>query len=319
MKSVSIILVCYNQEQFVAEAIESVFEQSYGNIQLIIVDDCSTDNSQYVIREAIKGRPEIQFIANSENAGNCAAFNSGMVMATGEFIIDLAGDDVLLADRVSKQVAFFESLSDKYGVIYSNANYINEKGAFLGCHFSSRIVPPQGDIYKELISTYFIAPPTMMFRKQVIDDLGGYDEQLAYEDFDFWVRSARKYKYAYQPEVLTSIRKHSSSLSTGWYKKGDRQLYSTYLICLKIQQMNRSAEEDQALIRRLRYEIRQSVFSANHKEATLFLDLLKGYGRLPLIYLILELINRSKIDFRWLRNSYHWLQRHLFAPKSHFK
>ncbi|WP_416864939.1 MAG: glycosyltransferase family 2 protein [Imperialibacter sp.] len=319
MKKVSVICLCYNQAPYLQEALESVWNQTYPDIQVIVVDDASTDNSGEVIKSLLKGKPDIPFIENIENQGNCSSFNSAMKLAAGDYIIDFSLDDVMHPDRVAAQVSFFETLDESFGVIYHNAEYINENGNFLKHHFSASFSQPEADIYKRLISTYFIAPPTMMFRKQVIDGLGGYDAQLSYEDFDFWVRSARKYKYAYQPEVLTSIRKHSSSMSTGWYKKGDKQLSSTYLVCLKIQQMNRSAEEDQALIRRLRYEIRQSVFSANHKEATLFLDLLKGYGRLPLIYLILELLNRSKIDLRWLRNSYHWLQGHLFTPKSHFK
>jgi glycosyltransferase involved in cell wall biosynthesis len=319
LKKVSVICLCYNQAPYLQEALGSVWNQTYPDIQVIVVDDASTDNSGEVIKSLLKGKPDIPFIQNIENQGNCRSFNRALKLATGDYIIDFSLDDVMHADRVAAQVSFFETLDESFGVIYHNAEYINENGHFLKHHFSASFSQPEADIYKRLISTYFIAPPTMMFRRQVIDDLDGYDAKLSYEDFDFWVRSSRKYKYAYQNEVLTSIRKHSNSLSTGWYKKGDKQLYSTYLVCLKIQQMNRSAEEDQALMRRLRYEIRQSVFSANHKEATLFLDLLKEYGRFPLIYLILELLNRSKIDLRWFRSSYHWLQRHLFAPKSHFK
>ncbi len=319
MSTVSIIILCYNQEKFIAETLQSVFGQSYGNIQVIVVDDCSTDDSRSIIHTQLAERPEVLFIANDRNLGNCAAFNRGLSMATGDFVVDLAGDDVLFPDSIANRVAFFQSLPDQVGVTYSNASYIDENGSFIKSHFSSDTKPPQGDIYRDLILTYFIAPPTMMFRRSVMLALGGYDESLAYEDFDFWVRSSREYQYAYQPEVQIKIRKHKASLSTRQYAVGDTQLRSTYLVCLKIEAMNRSKAEEDALVKRLRYEARQAFFSAKHKEAKLFLKLLKDYGEPGFLYWLLEILNDQKIDLRWLRTTYHWLFFSVFAPKSHFK
>ncbi len=81
---------------------------------------------------------------------------------------------------------------------------------------------PQGDVYRDMLTTYFIPGPTMMIRREVFAALGGYDESLSYEDFDFWVRSSRIYRYAFLNERLTSIRKLKSSMSTGWYVPGDQ-------------------------------------------------------------------------------------------------
>ena len=316
---VSVILLCHNQASFVAEALRSVWHQTYAFIQLIVVDDASTDGSTEVIKNLLKDKPQVPFIGLSENRGNCAAFNEGLKLAAGKYIIDLAADDILMPERVGEQVAFFESLGEEYGVIYSNARYIEEKGAVISDHFTSGAVPPQGEIYKEVVSTYFIPPPTMMMRKKVLDELGGYDSGLAYEDFDFWVRSARKYKYAYQPSVLTSIRKVDGSLSTRAYRKHDRQLYSTYLVCQKIRKMNITRSEDEALSRRLKYEIRHAVFTANFNEADLFIGMLREKEKLPLYYKILSLISQTRINLRWLRIIYLFSTAKFFAPKAHLQ
>lgn len=319
MKKVSIICLCHNQEAFLAEALHSVWAQTYPHIEMIVVDDASTDSSVEVIKSLLKDKPDIPFIANQANLGNCASFNKALRQSTGDYIIDFSLDDVMHPERVASQVAFFESLTSDYGVIYSNARYVDRDGRFLRDHFSSFFAAPQGDIYARLISTWFIPPPTMMFRRQVITELGGYDEALAYEDFDFWVRSARNYQYAYQPLVLTSIRKHSNSFSTRAYTRGDRQLISTFHVCEKIRLMNRTPEENHALEVRLKYEIRQSVFSANHSEAVLFFAMLKDMGSFSFSYQLLERINNLEMDLRWGRALYLKIKALLFSPKSHFK
>src|SRR6478736_1326683 len=160
---VSVICLCYNHARFVREAIQSVLNQSYKNIQLILVDDFSTDNSEEVINDVIKENPQIIFISLSINVGNCRAFNQGLAQANGDFIIDLAADDVLLPDRVSVGVEHFEKISAQYGVQFSDAEIIDEASLHLGFH-SDRFTHdvPQGDIYKDLISKYFVNGPTMM-------------------------------------------------------------------------------------------------------------------------------------------------------------
>lgn len=282
---VSVICLCYNHAKFVEEALRSVRQQTYPSIELIVVDDASTDESVKVIRIYLQkytcpSRVKTCFL--SQNLGNCAAFNRGLALAQGKYIIDFATDDVMLPERIAQQVMFFERLDEAYGVVFSEAEYIDEQGMSLYRHYRDRLKHirpvPTGDIYARLLSTYFIASPTMMMRKSVLDELGGYDEQLAYEDFDFWVRSSRNYRYAYQDICTTQIRKHSSSMSTGWYRRGDPQLYSTYLVCLKARDLNRTEEERRALVKRVKYELRQAVGGGNWGEVRLFYSYLKDMG-----------------------------------------
>jgi len=308
---VSVICLSHNHQQFVEEAIQSVLNQTYDNIQIIVIDDGSVDNSAGIIEDLVRNHPSVIFIRNASPKGNCKAFNQALAHAQGKYIIDFATDDVLLADRVQMQVDFFESLDESYGVIFTNALYIDATGTIIRDHYKYLFrkgllkTIPVGDVYADVLSTYFIASPTMMIRKKVLDELNGYDENLAYEDFDFWVRAARHYKFGFLDKVTTKIRRNTTSMSSGWYKPGDAQLYSTYLVCRKARQLNRTDGDKLALIARLQYEIRQSVFSENRQEAGLFYELLREMKRSTLFYDFLFFINKLNLPLRWMRACYH--------------
>ncbi len=258
---VSVVCLCYNHERFVEEALQSVRNQTYPNIQLIVVDDYSTDESVEVIKRVLSDFPGAEFMACLSNLGNCIAFNKGFEKTKGDFIIDLSADDVLLPERIEKGVKIFQSVGVEVGVNFGDAEQIDETGKSLGFH-SDRFphdTIPRGDVYREVISGYFINSPTMMVRRTVFEKLGGYDESLAYEDFDFWVRSARYFKYCYTAEPLVKRRIVASSLGQKQYNKGSKQLGSTFKVCEKAYALNKTSEENDALKKRIRYEIRHAL------------------------------------------------------------
>jgi glycosyltransferase involved in cell wall biosynthesis len=311
---VTVICLCYNHGRFVSKAIHSVLQQTYTNIQIIVVDDNSTDDSVTVIRKALEPHTSITFLALPKNMGNCAAFNKGLALAKGEYIVDFATDDVMVPERIAKQVEPFSRLDPSYGVLFTDAHYIDESGEIFRQHFpylKKKLLlrsVPQGDVYADLIERYFVASPTMMFRRNVIEELGGYDESLAYEDFDFWIRSSRNYKYYFVDEPLTLIRRSRGSLSSRWYKKGDVQLESTYRVCLKALQLNRTPREHAALINRTRYELRQAVFSENFREAELFYGLLKSLEAPSSAYKLLLSLAKLRLPLAGLRRLYHTIR-----------
>lgn len=255
---VTIICLCHNQDGFVREAISSVLRQHYPNIQLLVVDDASTDESVSVIRDCLHEHADVRFFAHSGNLGNCRAFNHALLHAEGEYIIDLAADDVLLPDRVGRGVQALEQAGDQYGVNFSDADWISETGARLYSHsdrFPHNTIP-QGNIYRDLIERFFICSPSMIFRRSVIDHLQGYDSTLSYEDFDFWIRSSRTYYYCYTPEVLVQKRVVRNSMSEKQFSAFSPQLHSTFRVCEKILALNRNMEEREALRKRIFYEMR---------------------------------------------------------------
>lgn len=311
---VTVICLCYNQAPWVEEAIESVRHQTYPNIQLIVVDDASTDDSQQIIQNIQQRYPDIEVMLHRVNQGNCRAFNLAYQHAKGDYLVDLAADDVFMPHRIEKQVACFKKCAPQVGVVFTDATYIDDKGGFLRHHYEHLFQKglltkvPQGDVYEKVLRHYFIASPTMLVKKEVFQTLNGYDETLAYEDFDFWVRSARTYYYAFLNERLTHIRKKPGSMSTRLYTPGDRQLLSTYRVCQKAITLNRTSQEQQALVWRLRYELRQAVFSGNHQEAALFYRMLKKLKAKTWVEGVLRIVSLTRIDLSAVRRWGHWLR-----------
>ncbi len=255
---VTVICLCYNHARFVREAIESVLNQRYAAIQLIVVDDASTDNSVEVIQQLVSKHSFIEFLPLQNNLGNCKAFNQGFALVKGEYVIDLSADDALLPTRIEEGVSALQQAGKEYGVHFSDAEFISETGAHLGLHsdrFSHNSIP-QGDIYKELINRYFICPPTVMFTREVIEQLNGYDETLTYEDFDFWIRSSRTFKYVYSPTVLVKKRITENALANKQFAIFSRHSRTTLQVCEKILKLNRTREEQKALSERILYEIK---------------------------------------------------------------
>ncbi len=273
LPKVTIICTCYNHGKYVAECIESVMHQDYPNFELIVVDDGSADNSVKIINSLKEKYSQIVFVKLEENVGICKAFNTALGMSDGDLIIDLAADDMLLPNRLSKGVQAFQRLDKDFGVLFGDAEWIDESGKHLSFH-SERFPHdsvPRGNIYKDLVERYFICSPTMMFRREVIDFMNGYDESLTYEDFDFWIRSSRHFKYEYDPAVLVKKRKVKNSLSHEQFKILNKHSESTYRVCVKIVDLNQSAEERWATGNRLLYEIRQCIKTLNMPLAVRYL------------------------------------------------
>ncbi|MCC5944299.1 MAG: glycosyltransferase family 2 protein [Bernardetiaceae bacterium] len=275
---VSVIAICYGHEAFVCDALEAVCKQDYPYIELLIADDYSPDSSLAHIRRWIAQAKHqsrfdrLVFVANTQNVGNCATFNKILAQARGKYIIDLATDDIMLPQRISKQVEAFEKLPHTYGVLFGNAEFICAKGEHLGFQYNNNQPIPTGDIFKYLLTPgRHIAAPTMMIKRDLLLHLGGYDADLSYEDFDFYVRSSRISHYAYQPEVLTQIRRLAGSHRTGFYiPYQNRHISSTLKICQKAYALCQNQEEKNALAQSLSYYLRQCFYLNLHKEAQAF-------------------------------------------------
>ncbi len=264
---VSIVALSYNHGRFLVEALDSVVAQTYVHWELVIVDDASTDDSAAVIRAWVTAHPgrAAHVLLLPKSDGACAAFNQGLARCGGEFVIDLATDDVLLPTRLAEQVAAFAALDDSYGVVYTDAELMDEAGTLLRRHYrrdaagQPHPAAPSGDVFAHVLGHYFISSPTMMIRRRVLTDLGGYDASLAYEDFDLWVRSARAWHYFFLDRVLTRKRLHPHSHSRRAYQPGDPQLASTIRVCHKARALCRTPPEWAGLRRRARYELRQAL------------------------------------------------------------
>lgn len=264
---VTVICLCYNHENFVLESLHSVLNQDYPHIELIVVDDCSTDNSKKTIEKWLLDYPNIQFIFNNTNLGNTNSFNKALKSAKGNYIIDLAADDVLVPDCISQQIKTFRESSFKnLGVVYGNTELIKENGEFSSYFFPvddnlKTIEKRQtGNIYLSVISGgNSICSVSSMAKKSVYDSLNGYDEILAYEDLDFWIRSSRLYEFEYIDKILVKKRISNNSLTDNFYNNSKARFkkinLSTYLILKKAIKLNQTKKEDFGIQKRVHHEI----------------------------------------------------------------
>jgi glycosyltransferase involved in cell wall biosynthesis len=278
---VTIICINYNQGKFLTEAINSVYDQTYTNTEVFLVDNASTDGSDEIIKNLLQQYPSIHFIQNNTNEGICKAFNKAFGFSKGKYVIDLAADDVLLPTRIENQVGIFENLPENYAIIFSNAQYIDTDSNKLHFHYpineNKKVIdiPPSGDIYKEIFGKPFICTPTQLMRSETIKKLGGYDENLSYEDFDYWVRSSREYLYYYQDEITTLKRIVKKSITFRFYEKGENvMLESTYQVLKKAIKLNKTIEENIALASNIRFNLRQAFFTHNFELAQKLFQLL---------------------------------------------
>jgi glycosyltransferase involved in cell wall biosynthesis len=310
---VSVICLCFNHARFLVEALDSVRLQTYPHLEIIVVDDASTDKSQQLLQQYAAAHPQVRLLLHQENTGNCQAFNEALALAAGAFIIDFATDDVMLPGRVAAKVEAFARLDPGYGIVYTDAELIDEKSRPLGYFYQrgpgGRIQPAVavGEVYAEVLERYFISAPTVMIRREVLQQLGGYDASLAYEDFDLLVRAARDFKFYFLDQPLTRRRLHAGQLSKRSYRVGDKQLLSTIRVCEKALLLNRSEREKQALIRRVEWEVRQAFFTRNYPEADQLFRLLRKLRPLPARYRLLEKLNQARVNLSFIYQLYYKL------------
>lgn len=264
---VTIVCTCYNHENYVVESLQSVLNQTYKNIQLIVVDDYSTDNSVTVIKDFIKKYPEIIFIKNETNQGLTKSVNNAMLQAKGEYFIDLAADDVLMPNCVTVQVAAFQNSKYKnLAFVYGNAEFISEAGNHLSYFFDTdknlktNPTRPSGDIYLKTISIETtICSVATLYKKSIFDLTNKYDETLCYEDFDYWIRISREYDIEFIDEVLIKKRFLLTSLHQSFHKKHAVIGKSVYKILKMAAGLNKSKLENSVLATRVMLEIKRSI------------------------------------------------------------
>jgi glycosyltransferase involved in cell wall biosynthesis len=213
---VTVFVGCYNQSRFVEECLDSVRHQTYPNLQVIMFDDCSKDNSVSVIDTWLKKhRIDWQFILHKRNIGICASLNEVLRLARGKYISMVAADDVWLPDKTARQVEMMEQMAEDVGVLYSDAFQIDENGETLPQMFIEAhrkfVVPPEGFLFDVLWEGNFIPAMTTLIRRECFTHVGTYDEDLCFEDWDMWMRMSRTFRFAYDKIPAAKYRIVSTS------------------------------------------------------------------------------------------------------------
>lgn len=224
---VSIIVITYNSSKYVLETLESAKAQTYQNIELIVSDDSSTDNTIEICRNWIEKNKErfehTQLITVPENTGIPANCNRGIEASKGEWIKLIAGDDLLLPNAIENNISFIKKYNEKIHFLFSNVKKMNENGVAIQNNPSTDenkktnkffLSKPQNQ-YKLLIKgEIFIPAATGFIKKQTILDIGGFDEEIRFcEDYPMWIKATKySYKLHRMNEITVKYRIHSGSV-----------------------------------------------------------------------------------------------------------
>lgn len=215
---VSVVAINFNFEKYLWEALESVKQQHYDNIELIIIDDHSRDNSVALIKEWMTTyQGPCRLIVNEKNLGVCATLNKAFAQATGKYIAAIATDDIWLPDKTSIQVQLLEAAPADVCAVYSDAYLIREDGSPRDKKFMEiRNVTgvPQGEIFEPLLTDNFIPAMSVLLKMECYQAVGNFDEQLVYEDYDMWLRLSKRYKFLFSDYMSVKYRIKDKSLST---------------------------------------------------------------------------------------------------------
>jgi len=205
MPRVTVITPAYNRADYIEKVIQSVLDQDYPNIEYIVLDDGSTDDTPAVLH---RYRDRIRAFAH-ENMGETRTVNRGFELATGEIIGIVNSDDPLLPSAVRRAVETFFANPDVV-VVYPDWNMIDAAGNPIETihTFEYR--------YVDMLRWHHCVPgPGAFFRKSLVDRIGGRDPQFRYiADFDFWLRAGLVGPFQRIPEVLATFRHHATGASS---------------------------------------------------------------------------------------------------------
>lgn len=233
---VSIICACYNQEEYIYESLESIKNQTFQNFELIIWDDASRDNSVSVIEAWIKSNPKysVQFVKHAINKGICASLNECFLISKGKYIQILALDDVILPFKLERHVGILEKSDKSDGLVFTDAFIMDEnskkyQNRFIAYHHNYLSLET-GNYFERLLKSNFIPAMSVLLKREIINDIGLWDEDLLFEDYDMWLRISRKYNFIFDDKVSVAYRLHSKNTHK---TISDKLLVSSFKMYLK--------------------------------------------------------------------------------------
>ena len=203
MPKVSVIIPTYNREHFIAKTIRSVLEQTYGDFEIVIVDDGSTDGTRKEL-EQFGSKIKIVTQPNSERA---VSRNNGVRNSSGKYIAFLDSDDLWIPDKLKSQVEILDS-NPEIILTYGQSLRINKHGKEIN-YAKRQLQGASGNVFEDLLMRNFIASPTPIVRREEFDKTSGFQSKyIPYEDWEFWLRFSLLGKFYFINRPLAYYRIH---------------------------------------------------------------------------------------------------------------
>lgn len=307
-KKVTVICIAFNHEDWIVEALESVAMQDYYAKELIIIDNGSSDQTPKMIQDWVNsftGLFPVKTIFNEDPKPYCSVFNSAFFETDGDYVVDLAGDDVLYPDHLSLSIKQLNKDS-KAAFCFSDAYLLSSSGAIRTFYkrnaFSELMEEIEvGNLYETLLRSTAICAATMVFNAKILKKEGGYDENLFYEDFDIQIRLIRKYPVVFSDHVGVLKRLHPRSMSAQQYQRYiSRMLPSTVKVCEKALILNQTEGENKALKERVLFELKHAMWSANFLAAAKLIDLAEKLHTKSIKLSLYKWWLKTRLDISWL-------------------
>jgi len=212
MPSVSVVIPTYNRASCIGRSIESVLDQSFSDFELIVIDDCSDDNTEQVV--GIYSDPRIKYFKSSTNQGGAAARNMGIEVAKGQFIAFQDSDDVWFPDKLEECMKAFSDADGNIGVVFSR--YIKRHDGII--YLVPRVTLPKciPAGCRDIMNTNYIGTPTAVVKTELLRKVGGFDPSMArYQDWEIFIRLSENcdMRYISRPLVQAYVSKDSISSS----------------------------------------------------------------------------------------------------------
>lgn len=234
---VSVIMNCYNSDQYLKEAVDCVFAQTYNNWEIIFWDNASTDNSAKIAKSYTDKR--MRYFQSELTVPLGVARNLAIEKSSGKFIAFLDCDDLWMPEKLALQVDLFKN--EKVGLVYSDVvNFINGKTLSRLFEHAS---PIHGNVFRELLQHYILPMSSVVIRKEIISEIGGlFDNRFhVLEDKDFFLRIAKISELDFVPQALSKWRVRADSES---HKQFDRFSKENVLLLRKFAELWPGFESD---------------------------------------------------------------------------
>lgn len=213
---VSVVIATYNMGQYLMDAIDSVLGQTWENLELIVVDDGSTDKTAEVMAQFVHN-PRVRYLP-TENQGQPRAKNHGINSANGDYIAFCDADDLWAPNKLSLQMPHFKD--KKVGVVYGEVSYIDHNGKPL-----KKKIPYErhsGDVTQQLVVKNFVPFGTAIIRRECVEKDGSFDVDLPMGiDWDLWLRYSLNWQFYYMPDIIYIYRIWPGQMSKNYRGRYD--------------------------------------------------------------------------------------------------
>ena len=205
---VTVVIPVYNGENYLHEAIDSVLQQTFKDVEVIVVDDGSTDSTGSIVEHYAEQHPALVRGLRKENGGTATALNAGIRAAKGKYVAWLSHDDRFVPHKLETQLRILREQPEVVG-IYSDYAYIDAAGKQIGGARSTVYPPTQ--MMRHLLQCVFINGSTLLIERRCFEEVGYFDETLRYtHDAMMWLKLVDSYQLAYCPETLSAYRLHAT-------------------------------------------------------------------------------------------------------------